>query len=63
MINMTTAQRVTLERRWSELDETTRPTLDRFLDSVKDTFHCDDAVVVYWAHMWLCVERDGHCHT
>ncbi len=38
MINMTTAQRDTLERKWSELDESTRPTLERFLDSVKDTF-------------------------
>ena len=48
MINMTTAQRDTLER---------------FLESVKDTFYCDDAVTVYWANMWLCIERDGYAHT
>ena len=63
MINMTTAQRDTLERKWSELDESTRPTLERFLESVKDTFYCDDVVTVYWANMWLCIERDGYCHT
>jgi len=63
MIDLTTAQRDTLERKWSELDETTRPPLDRFLDSVKDTFYCDDAVTVYWSNMWLCIERDGYAHT
>ena len=57
MINMTTAQRDTLERKWSELDESTRPTLERFLESVKDTFYCDDAVTVYWANMWLCIDQ------
>jgi len=63
MIDMTAAQRVTLERKWLELDETNRPPLERFLDSVKDTFYCDDAVTVYWANMWLCIERDGHAHS
>ena len=63
MINMTTAQRDTLERKWSDLDETTRPTLEHFLESVKGTFYCDDAVTVYWANMRLCVERDGYAHT
>ena len=38
MIDMTTAQRDTLERKWSELDEATRPTLERFLESVKGYF-------------------------
>ena len=63
MIDITAAQRVTLERKWLELDEITRPPLERFLDSVKDTFFCDDAVTVYWANMWLCIERDGYAHS
>lgn len=27
------------------------------------TFGCDGAVVLPWAGMWLCIERDGYCHS
>ena len=63
MIDMTTAQRDTLERKWTELDETTRPPLERFLESAKHTIACDNAVAVHWAGMWLCIERSGHAHS
>jgi hypothetical protein len=30
---------------------------------VQPTFGCDGAVIVHWQGMWLCIERDGYCHT
>ena len=35
----------------------------QFRRSVKPTFGCDGAVAVYWREMWLCIERDGYCHS
>jgi hypothetical protein len=34
-----------------------------FRRSVAPTFGCDDAVVVRWAGMWLCIETDGYVHS
>jgi hypothetical protein len=31
--------------------------------AVQPTFGCDGAIVVHWQGMWLCIERDGYCHT
>jgi len=31
--------------------------------AVQPTFGCDGAVIVHWQGMWLCIERDGYCHT
>ena len=63
MIDMTVAQRDALERKWQEMDEKTRPPLQRFLDSVKPTFHMDNAVTVFWCGMWLAIETDGYTHS
>jgi hypothetical protein len=30
---------------------------------VLPTIGCDDAVTVPWCGMWLCIEKDGYCHT
>lgn len=30
---------------------------------VQPTFGCDGAVTVPWFGMWLCIERDGYCHS
>ena len=34
-----------------------------FRRAVQPTFGCDGAVTVYWAGMWLCIERDGYVHS
>lgn len=34
-----------------------------FRATVQPTFGCDGAVIVHWQGMWLCIERDGYCHT
>jgi len=66
MIDMTTAQRDTLERKYTEqAHDPARPaTLDAFLDTVKPTSFCDDAVTVnLFGSFWLCIERDGYAHS
>ena len=60
---MTVAQRDAVERKWQEMDEKTRPPLQRFLDSVMPTFHMNDAVTVFWCGMWLAIETDGYTHS
>ncbi len=34
-----------------------------FRRTVQPTFGMDNAVVVQWCGMWLCIERDGYCHS
>ena len=24
---------------------------------------CDGAITVQWCNMWLCIEKDGYCHS
>jgi len=36
---------------------------EEFCEGVHPTFGCDGAVTVYWAGMWLCIEKDGYCHS
>lgn len=38
-------------------------TYRQFRKTVQPTFGCDGAVVVHWANMWLCIERDGYTHS
>lgn len=35
----------------------------QFRRTVQPTIGCDGAVVVHWAAMWLCIERDGYTHS
>ena len=30
---------------------------------VQPTIGCDNAIVLQWRGMWLCIETDGHTHT
>ena len=32
-------------------------------ENVMCTFFGDGAVTVQWCGMWLCIERDGYCHS
>jgi len=38
-------------------------TYRQFRKTVQPTFGCDGAVTVPFASMWLCIERDGYCHS
>lgn len=40
-----------------------KQTFKEFLETVSPTFGCDDAVVVPWCGMILCIETDGYCHS
>lgn len=59
-VEMTDAQKQTLVKKW-KIDSQDL-TLDEFISSAVPMFH-DDAIVVRWCGMWLCIETDGHCHT
>lgn len=50
-----------LQRKWQQSSQGL--SFDEFLDTVQPTFGMDNAVVVQWCDMWLCIERDGYCHT
>jgi hypothetical protein len=34
-----------------------------FRRGVLPTWGCDNAVIVKWCGMWLCIERDGYTHS
>lgn len=38
-------------------------TYRQFRRGLQPTFGCDGAVVIKWAGMWLCIERDGYVHS
>lgn len=38
-------------------------TYRQFRAGIHPTFGCDDAVIVQWCGMWLCIEKDGYCHS
>jgi hypothetical protein len=38
-------------------------TYKQFRRSAQPTFGCDGAVVLPWAGMFLCIERDGYTHS
>ena len=40
-----------------------KPTYRQFRKTVQPTFGCDGAVTVPFASMWLCIEKDGYCHS
>ena len=59
MIKTTKAQRLAIKRKaiqsgqaYLELRQAAKPTWD-----------CDGAIVLHWCGMWLCIERDGYCHS
>jgi hypothetical protein len=35
----------------------------QFRRTVQPTIGCDEAVVVRWCGMWICIERDGYAHS
>lgn len=61
MVQTTREQRRALGRVFSRVD--LGIPYKAFRRSIQPTFGCDGAVVVYWQGMYLCIERDGYCHT
>ena len=61
MVQTTREQRRALGRVFSRVD--LGISYKAFRRSVQPTFGCDGAVIVRWQGMWLCIERDGYCHT
>jgi len=77
MITTTRQQRVALKRKYDQ--SAPKPyltpeevaagwvahpiTYKQFRRSVQPTFGCDGAVTVQWCGMWLCIERNGYCHS
>ena len=61
MVKTTRKQRLALWSRWDMIAP--RITYRAFRRTVQPTFGCDGAVAVQWQGMWLCIERDGYCHS
>ena len=60
-MRITKQQAQSLYNRWVQNDQGVSYLV--FRRSVEQTFGCDDAIVVKWCGMWLCIETDGYCHT
>ena len=75
MVKTTKAQRQALKRKLDQQTDsyveaikrgerpTPPPTYRQFRKTVQPTFGCDGAVAVQWCGMWLCIEKDGYCHS
>lgn len=66
MTRTTRAQRLALRAIFNRAPQHTGGapmTYRQFRASVQPTFGMDGAVVVPWARMWLCIERDGYTHS
>lgn len=61
---ITRKQRETLKRKWLQADMAARGISYRqFRKGISGTVGMDDAIVVPWCGMWLCIETDGYCHS
>lgn len=58
---ITHEQKTALFRKWKQNDQNMR-WVD-FARAAQLTFGCDGAIAVKWCGMWLCIERDGYCHS
>jgi hypothetical protein len=66
MTKITRQQRVAIKRifdRCPIIEDGRQISYRQFRKTVQPTFGCDGAVVVYWAEMWLCIERNGYVHS
>jgi hypothetical protein len=58
---ITEQQMDALTRKWNQ--DAQGISLIDFIKSAVPTFGCDGAIAVRWCGMWLCIERDGYCHS
>jgi len=61
MVKLTKKQKTKLAIKWKQDNQ--GMTYLQFRRSVVPTIGCDDAVAAPWCGMWLCIEKDGYCHT
>lgn len=61
MVKTTREQRQKLFQKWMLNDQNL--SYRGFRNMLQPTFGCNDAVVIKWCGMWLCIETDGYCHT
>lgn len=57
----TPEQKTTLFRKWKQDDQ--GMSWWHFFHAAQPTVGCDGALVVQWCNMYLCIERDGYCHS
>ena len=57
---LTLAQCRAIRRKWQQGEREPRSYRQMLSDAQPTSF---GAVVLQWAGMWLCIERDGHTHT
>lgn len=60
-MRITKQQAQSLYNKWVQNDQGVSYLV--FRRSAEPTFGYDDAIVVKWCGMWLCIETDGYCHT
>lgn len=60
-LDPTHAQVASLFRKWKQDDN--GMTWAEFAKTAQPTFHMDNAIVVKWCGMFLCVEEDGYTHS
>ncbi len=63
MITTTKAQRLAIKRIYLRDGSHRGMTYREFRSTAQPTFGCDGAIVLPWAGMWLCIERDGYTHS
>lgn len=60
-LDITASQASMLFKKWKQDDQGMM--WREFAKTVQPTFHMNNAVVVKWSGMFLCIEEDGYCHT
>lgn len=58
---ITDEQAAALFRKWKQASNDM--SWREFAASIHPTFGMDDAITVQWSGMFLCIEKDGYCHT
>lgn len=54
-------QQVSLLRKWRQNDQGL--SFLEFRRKTQSTVGCNDAIVIQWCGMWLCIETDGYTHS
>jgi len=60
-MQLTKKQQISLLHKWQQNDQ--GMTFLGFRRSAHSTIGCDDAIVIQWCNMWLCIETDGYTHS
>ena len=70
MVRTTREQRLSIFKKWDAIANVSKVyahkssvTYSQFRRSIQPTIGCDGAIAVQWCGMWLCIEKDGYCHS